>query len=104
MVNPYLNSLGDTEESFNFYQSVFGRDENDEDKIIHVALPLGRGNMLMGTDSKEEADKLFKELSDGGKISMPIGDTFWGSYCGMTTDKFGVNWMVSYTYPKPNQK
>lgn len=142
-VNPYLNFLGNTEEAFNFYKSVFGGDftfiqrfkdtpeagqvaDNDKDKIMHVALPLGKGNMLMGTDalesmghkltmgdnisisleadSKEEADKLFNGLAKGGKVTMPIGDAFWGSYFGMTTDKFGVNWMISYTYPKPEEK
>ena len=90
----------------------------EKDKIMHIALPIGKGNILMGTDalesmgqhlkmgnnfsisigteSKEEADKLFNGLSDGGKIEMPIGDTFWDSYFGMFTDKFGLQWMVSF--------
>jgi PhnB protein len=135
-VNPYLNFNGNTEEAFNFYKSVFGGEfltvmrfkdnpacgnitEADQDRIMHIALPLGNGNALMGTDalesmgqkltfgnnfyvclspdSKEEADKLFNGLSDGGKIEMPLQDMFWGAYYGSFTDKFGVQWMVNYS-------
>ena len=138
-MNPYLNFNGNTEEAFNFYKSVFGGEfaaimrfkempgcdspdskisEADGDKIMHVALPIGNGGVLMatdalesmgqkltfgnnsyiyiGTDSKDEADKLFNGLSVGGKVEMPIADTFWGDYFGSFTDKFGVQWMVSY--------
>jgi len=138
-LNPYLNFPGNTEEAFNFYKSVFGGDfigginrfkdtpeadkisAGDRDKIMHVALPVGDGNMLMATDatesmgfrvtfgnnvhlsleaeSKEEADKLFNTLSNGGKVTMPLADAFWGAYFGMLTDKFGVHWMINYTYP-----
>jgi PhnB protein len=138
-INPYLNFAGNTEEAFNFYKSVFGGEfislqrfkdtpeagkvsENEKNKIMHVALPVGKGNILMATDtlesmgqkltvgnnfyisleaeSKQEAEKLFKGLSAGGKIEMPLEDAFWGAYFGMFTDKFGVKWMVNYTYPK----
>jgi PhnB protein len=137
--NPYLNFNGNTEEAFNFYKSVFGgefamimrfRDVqgNDDmpaeilDKIMHIALPVGNGNMLMatdslealgqklvqgnnhyfmlGVDSKEEADDLFAKLSVGGKIEMPLQDTFWGDYYGSFTDQFGIQWMIDYEYPK----
>ena len=47
-------------------------------------------------DSKEEANKLFKGLSAGGKVTMPLGKTFWSECFGMLTDKFGINWMVSF--------
>ena len=134
-INPYVNFNGNTEEAFNFYKSVFGGEfamiqrfkdtpesdkipDAEKDKIMHIALPIGKGNVLMGTDalesmgqhlimgnnysisvsteSKEEADKLFDGLSNGGKVDMPIGDTFWDSYFGMFTDKFGLQWMVSF--------
>jgi PhnB protein len=137
--NPYLNFNGNTEEAFNFYKSVFGgefamimrfRDapENENmppevlDKIMHIALPIGNGNMLMatdslesmgqklvvgnnhyfmlGVDSKEEADSLFAKLSVNGKIEMPLQDTFWGDYYGAFTDQFGIQWMIDYQYPK----
>ena len=87
------------------------------DKIMHVALPIGN-NVLMATDavesmgfsltpgnnmyicispdSKEEADRIFNGLAEGGKISMPLQDMFWGAYYGDLTDKFGVKWMVNY--------
>lgn len=139
-VNPYLNFQGNTEEAFNFYKSVFGgeflmlsrfRDtpgcENipasEADGIMHVALPLGKGTILMGTDalesmgqklnigdnfsisihadSKEEVDTLYHKLAEGGEASMQPQDMFWGDYWGILTDKFGVKWMFSYTVNPP---
>jgi PhnB protein len=91
------------------------------EKILHVSLPISKETILMGsdanpnmgtvnigqnlslaigTDSKEEADKIFSGLAAGGKITMPIADTFWGAYFGMLIDKFGFTWMVNYDYPK----
>ncbi|MEK6478435.1 VOC family protein [Catalinimonas sp. 4WD22] len=138
ILNPYLNFNGNTEEAFNFYKSVFGGEfiggisrfkdmpeagnvpEKDQDKIMHIALPIGKGNILMGTDALEsmghklhmgdnislsldaeseaEADQLFEKLSAGGKVSMPMEKAFWGDYFGMCTDKFGKQWMISYAY------
>jgi PhnB protein len=92
--------------------------ESDGQKIMHVSLPIGDGTFLMGSDTggewapsfvpgnnfsisintggKDEADKLFNCLSEGGKITMPLSKTFWSEYFGMFTDKFGINWMVSF--------
>ena len=136
-LNPYLNFNGNTEDAFNFYRSVFGtefialqrfRDTPDEickkvppadaDKIMHVALPIGNGNILMATDalesmgqavqpgsnfslsisadSEEEAHRLFNALSDGGKVAMPLEKAFWGALFGLLTDPFGIQWMVNY--------
>jgi PhnB protein len=47
-------------------------------------------------DSKEEADRLFAGLSADGTVTMPMAATFWGSYFGVFTDKFGIGWMVSF--------
>ncbi|MES2588539.1 MAG: VOC family protein [Bacteroidota bacterium] len=91
--------------------------EKEANKIMHIALPIGN-NVLMGNDvpesmgptnenenrskisisaeSKEEADKLFKGLSAGGQIEMPIDDSPWGSYFGMFRDKYGIEWMVDF--------
>jgi len=91
--------------------------ESDKEKIMHVSLPIGN-TVLMGsdtggewstgftqgnnfsvsinTDNKDEADRLFNKLSEGGKITMPMNKTFWGSYFGMFTDQFGIQWMVSF--------
>ncbi|WP_215225635.1 VOC family protein [Echinicola shivajiensis] len=136
-LNPYLNFLGNCEEAFNFYKSVFGGEftylgrfsemppqdgvtlsEEESNKIMHVSLPIGSHTILMGSDvggdwapqtvignnisvsitadTKDEADKLFGGLSNGGQVTMPMADTFWGDYFGMLTDKFGINWMVSF--------
>lgn len=92
--------------------------EDDKNKIMHVSFPISKETILMGsdtggewaagykhgnnfslsinTDSKNEADRLFNELSKGGHVIMPMKKTFWESYFGMFTDKFGINWMVSF--------
>lgn len=91
--------------------------EKEADKIMHIALTIGE-NMLMGNDvpeimgrvnenenrskisvsakDKDEANKLFNELSAGGNIEFPIGDSPWGSYFGMFRDKFGIEWMIEF--------
>jgi PhnB protein len=136
--NPYLHFPGNTEEAFNFYKSVLGGEftrvvrykdmpQSGEhtipaawlDKIMHIALPLGKSNVLMGADamlereghaftfgdnfhiaigaeSKGEADQLFTALSVDGQIEMPIADSPWGSYFGMLADKFGIQWTVDF--------
>ncbi len=134
--NPYLNFPGNTEDAFNFYKSVFGGEflavlrfgempggcdelaEADKSKIAHIALPVGEGNILMGTDSvesmgqklsfgnnmyicispdsREEADRLFQSLADGGKVEMSMTDMPWGGYFGSFTDQFGAQWMLHY--------
>ena len=91
-----------------------------KNRIMHMSLPISAETVLMGsdtipgihdhqvgnnislsinTDSREEADRVFNGLSAGGKVSMPLADTFWGAYFGMWTDKFGINWMVNYDDP-----
>jgi PhnB protein len=136
---PYLTFNGDCEAAFNFYKSVFGGDfayigrfkdmppmkgktipAAEGEKIMHVSLPIGRGSVLMGSDSSEscghkvtagsnfsisinadseaEADRLFAGLSNGGNVTMPLAKAFWGAYFGIFTDKFAINWMVNYDY------
>jgi PhnB protein len=132
-IDPYLIFDGNCEEAFNFYKSVLGVEfetiskfkdmpgdqcpAGDENKIMHVSLPIGNGNRLMGSDtgsgmggvtfgnnfsislsttSEDETKKLFDGLSAGGKVTMPLEPTFWAPLFGMLTDKFGVNWMVGY--------
>lgn len=90
--------------------------EKDKDKIMHISLPISKETVLMGcdsseafrtatvqgnnfslsinTDSTKEADRVFNALLSGGKVSMPMDNTFWGSYFGMLTDQFGIQWMV----------
>lgn len=52
--------------------------------------------LYLNTDSKEEADRLFHELSDEGQTKMPMTQTFWGSYYGILTDKFGIDWKITF--------
>jgi PhnB protein len=95
----------------------------DEDKnlILHIGLSILDGHMLMGTDitesmgfekvnignhiyitlepdSKEETERLFTALSTGGKIISALHDSFWGSYYGVCTDQFGIQWIVDFPY------
>ena len=85
--------------------------------MMHIALPILGGHLLMGTDApetmgfnvnignnvhislhpdtrKQTAD-LFKKLSDRGKVTMDLQDTFWGAYYGSCTDRYGVQWMFN---------
>lgn len=55
-------------------------------------------HICLQTDSEKEADKLFQSLSKDGRIEMPMNKTFWGAYFGMCQDKFGVLWMINYTF------
>jgi len=132
-MNPYLNFDGNAEQAFNFYKSVFGGDfatvmrfkdnpqcegisEQDKQLIMHIALPIDGGGMLMASDAleslgqkltvgnnfyislapekREDADRLFSGLSDGGKVEMPMTEMFWG-YFGCFADKFGIKWMLN---------
>lgn len=92
----------------------------EAEKIMHIALPVGEtvlmasdspdymGKHVLGTnfsisistESEAEATKIFNGLSAGGKITMPLGKSPWGSFFGMFGDKYGIDWMVSYDYPK----
>jgi len=136
IINPHINFNGNAEEAFLFYQSVFGGEfsrvvrfkdmsvpgfeipEREANKIMHIALPIGHTNTLMGNDvpeilgktnerenrskisihvdSKEEADQIFNGLSVGGEVEMPIGDSPWGSYFAMFRDKYGIEWMIEF--------
>jgi PhnB protein len=55
-----------------------------------------RSKIVVSTESKEEANKIFNGLSAGGNIEMPITDSLWGTYFGMFRDKYGIEWMVEY--------
>jgi PhnB protein len=141
--NPYLHFPGNTEEAFHFYKSIIGGEfikyvkykdmppsidyqiaPEHLEKIMFISLPLGNGNILMGSDAiletedrkftfgdnfhiaistanKAEADNLFNGLATGGSIQVPITDSPWEAYFGMLVDKFGVQWTIEYD-PKEN--
>lgn len=141
-VNTYLNFNRQTEAAFDFYRQAFGTDyaapirrfgdmpampgqpplpEADRGLVLHVALPILGGHLLMGTDAPEsvcppvitgnnfhislhpdtraEADGLFAALSAGGKVTMPMQVMFWGDYFGSFVDRFGVGWMINCSQP-----
>ena len=140
LVNIYLTFNGNCEQAFNFYKSVFGGafakvirfkdlaspefpvSEKEENKIMHIALPIGKSNMLMAndvpeimgktnehenrskivviTESKEEADRLFTGLSSGGEVEGPMGNGPYGSYMGMFRDKYGIEWIIEFSFNK----
>lgn len=138
-INPYLNFDGNAEEAMNFYKGVFGGDlmgpamrwgeapgcgegefklaDGDKNKVMHMALPISDGNVIMASDlitgmepglnvgnnvtiavgpnSREEADRIFSGLSEGGEVRMPMMDAFWGGYFGSFVDRFGINWLIN---------
>lgn len=91
--------------------------EADRQLVMHVELPILAGHVLMGTDapasmgfqsrpgnnihinletdSREQTDRLFAALSEGGRIETPLQVMFWGAYFGSLTDRFGINWMLN---------
>lgn len=140
LTSTYLNFPRNTEEAFNFYKTVFGGEflegkinrfgdipaqegmppiaEEDKKLVMHVALPILGGHLLMGTDAPEsmgfkvnqgnnvyimlhtdtrsDADILFGKLSAKGVVEMAMQDMFWGDYYGSLTDKFGIRWMIAH--------
>lgn len=102
--------------------SEFQVAEKEENKIMLIALPISGGAVLVGndvpevlgqvnenenrskilvsTESREEADKLFTGLSAGGVVEGPMGDSPWGSYAGMFRDKYGIEWIVEFQAAK----
>jgi PhnB protein len=134
-VSIYLNFAGNTEEAFNFYKTVFktefsspimyNRDvpnmpplpENEKGKVMHVAMPILGGTVIMATDmlesmghklkignnvtinlepdTREETERLYKALSEGATECMPLQDMFWGAYWGVCLDRFGIRWMFN---------
>lgn len=136
-INPWINFNGNAEEAFTFYKSAFGGEftkivrfkdlaneefkvpENEENKIMYIALPIGGGSILMANDvpefmgkinerenrskivvsaeSKEEAEKLFKTLSLGGEVEGQMGNSPWGTHAGMFRDKYGIEWIIEFS-------
>ncbi len=95
---------------------------NEENKIMYIGLPVeedtllvandvpevmgrvnekeNRSKILISTQSKEEADKLFDGLSVGGEVEGAMGESPWGSYAGMFRDKYGIEWIIEYSFDK----
>ncbi len=58
---------------------------------------VGESNisLSLATNDAAEGKRVFDKLSQGGKVSMPLQDAFWGGKFGTLTDKFGIDWMMS---------
>lgn len=95
--------------------------EDEMNKILRIVLPIGtnmliandvpaqmgrvnenenRSKIAVTTESREEAEKLFQRLSQGGTVEMPLMDSPWGSYFAMFRDKFGIEWTIECDLPK----
>jgi PhnB protein len=144
-VSLYLNFQGTTEEAFGFYKSVFNTEyltpimrikdappqpgmpqlsDKELNSVMHVALPILGGMVIMGTDmlesmghivktgnnttinlepdTREETDRLFNALSAGGSEIAPMRDEFWG-YWGCCLDRFGIRWMFNFSNQNQNK-
>lgn len=99
-----------------------GMPAGERDLVLHAELPIIAGHVLMATDmlrsmgqetrignntticldvdTKDEADRVYAALSDGGSEGSPMADMPWGAYWGVTLDRYGIRWMVNYT-PTP---
>lgn len=139
-INPWINFNGNAEEALTFYKSIFGGEftkiirfkdiataefpvaEKEANKIMYIALPIDKGNMLIAndvpefmgkvnenenrskisinTESKEEAERLFNALSAGGKAEAPMDNSPWGTYFGMFRDKYGIEWIIEFSPSK----
>lgn len=144
-VSIYLNFMGNAEEAFTFYKKVFKTEfsvplmrmkdiparpgmpplpDSEQNKVMHVALPILGGTEIMATDmlesmghkliegnnitislnpdTKLEADRLYAELSQGGTGGVAPHDEFWG-YWGTCKDKFGIRWMFNISNQPPHK-
>lgn len=91
--------------------------ENEANKIMRIVLPIGentlvandvpesmgpvsesenRSKIAISAETKEEANKLFKGLSEGGAVEMPMAESPWGTYFAMFRDKYGIEWTVEF--------
>ena len=91
--------------------------EKEANNIMHITLPIGNNTLMandvpefmgpvnekenrskisVSADSREEAEKIFNGLSQGGAVEMPLGESPWGTYFAMLRDKYGIEWTVEF--------
>jgi len=119
-MNFYAEVLGGHIANINRYgDSPMPADEDYKQKIIHGILVFGdnqimisdvfkgkqvsvNGNVELSVDvaEGEHIDTVFNKMAEGGNVTMPLQDTFWGARFGMLKDKFGVSWMFNYDLKK----
>ncbi len=110
---------GEIVQSSTFGESNMAQDESMKNKILHAVFEAGdlkfmvsdcppgvsvqpgdQVSLSLNFTNLEAIENTFAALAEGGSITMPIQDTFWGARFAMTKDKFGVHWMFNYDYPK----
>ena len=116
----YSKALGgNVTQSSTFGEANMAQDETMKDKILHAVFEAGElkfmvsdcppgvsvseGNQVslsLNFNDLETIEKTFTALAEGGQITMPMQDTFWGARFGMTKDKFGVHWMFNHDKEK----
>lgn len=119
----YAEVLGGTMTEVHRFSSMppmdgFELSPEQANRVMHVGVELPHGQMIMASDtfpgmgpehtegnnisisihptSRADADRIFGALSEGGVVTMPLADQFWGDYFGSLADRFGINWMVNY--------
>lgn len=117
----YQQCLGSELELMPYEGSEVPHKEEDKDLVLHATLrsgavvimaadnpgdkkPVSAASVHLSIDcsSAEEIKQLFEQFSTGGKVSMPLQDTFWGATFAMCTDKYGIHWMFNYDKPNPS--
>lgn len=119
----YVHGLnGQIVHSSTFGEANMAQTDDMKDKIMHALFQSGdlkfmvsdcppgvtvssgdQVSLALNFTDLESIEKAFAALSDGGNITMPLQDTFWGARFGMCKDKFGVLWMFNHDYPKKEE-
>ena len=120
-VTPYLNFDGAARDAITLYEKALGAKsegvmpfDTDPNRVMHATLKLGAGQVMISDvqpgmklaqgsnahvtldyDNADEMKRAFATLGEGGKVTMPLQDTFWGATFGMLTDRYGINWMFN---------
>ncbi len=115
VLNFYKDALGgDIVQLGTYGESPMPGDEDYKDKVMHARFVFD-GNMIMlsdvfkgqsvstngniqlsvDVDSEDKLDEVFNKMAEGGTVTMPLADQFWGAKFGMLQDKFGVSWMFN---------
>lgn len=119
--NFYKSVFGGEFESIVRFKDLEGAEfpvaEKEADKIMRISLPIGnnillandvpesmgrvnenenRSKIAVSAESREEADRIFAGLSQGGTVEMPMDESPWGTYFAMFRDKFGIEWTVEF--------
>ncbi len=123
-LNFYKESIeGEIIQLGRYGESPMKSSEEMRDKIIHGRLKFGEAllmasdtmgeysvnegsniSMSVDCDNNEQLDKAFSKMAEGGKITMPVQEQFWGARFGMLTDKFGIHWMFNCEKKKDEAK